>query len=219
MPTSAEIRSTLIDALQLDLIGPRPTDTDYEEEVLSQSPSKWYLTGFLVPYEADMSQRSDDTGDDVLEQLGSNSAGDDETTPEAASARKALFPSSMGLSFLLPADAKELHVTVCWGDYFPLPSEEGATETGLQRLTSTPWQRKPNQVSLSIKLPLADQLTPSRPTPVPGSGGLELVLSARPVQGCSTLLKNHGLFPSSWSTNADPHPIPNATWRIFSRQD
>lgn len=52
MTTAKDVRAQLIEALQLDLIGPRggqPTDARYAEEVLPIAPSKWYLTGFLVP--------------------------------------------------------------------------------------------------------------------------------------------------------------------------
>lgn len=35
--TASEIRATLVDALQLDLVGPTPTDTEHAEEVLTQS--------------------------------------------------------------------------------------------------------------------------------------------------------------------------------------
>jgi hypothetical protein len=48
MATSLEIRDTLVDALRLDLIGPSPGHA-LEAEVLEQHPSRWYLTGFLVP--------------------------------------------------------------------------------------------------------------------------------------------------------------------------
>ena len=65
--TSAQVRSHLIDALQLDLIGPTPDDLVHAEETLDQAPSKWYLTGFLVPYGAPMEQREDDTADDDLD--------------------------------------------------------------------------------------------------------------------------------------------------------
>lgn len=210
--TSAEVRSQLIEALQLDLVGPHSEDTLHQEEVISQAPSKWYLTGFLVPYEADLNQRSDDTADDELDELGRVSPGDDENTPEAASARKALFPSSMGLSFLVPQSAKELSVTVQWGDYFPMQTEEEATaqvETRLQTFTSRDWQRTPQQEFLTISLerkPTQPQMslldatdpatridlpleasTVSKHISVPNSGGLELVLSARPVQTSSIL--------------------------------
>tara|TARA_Y100000310_G_scaffold171060_1_gene171208 strand:- start:15964 stop:16197 length:234 start_codon:yes stop_codon:yes gene_type:complete len=57
-------------------VGPRPDEADhdaYTEEVLPVAPSKWYLTGFLVPYEAPPEQRSDDrrlSGEAVKTGLG-----------------------------------------------------------------------------------------------------------------------------------------------------
>jgi hypothetical protein len=42
----AEVRTHLLDALQLDLVGPAPDDLAYAEEIIPQPPSKWYLTGF-----------------------------------------------------------------------------------------------------------------------------------------------------------------------------
>jgi hypothetical protein len=117
MKIPAEVREQLVEALQLDLVGPTPEDALHAEETIPQAPSLWYLTGFLVPYEASLSQRSDDTGDDDLDEVSRMAAGDDETTPEAASARKALFPSSMGLSFLIPKETTTLNICVDWGDY------------------------------------------------------------------------------------------------------
>ena len=49
MATSAQIRQQLIDALQLDLIGPSSDCGARRHEQLSQSPSIWCTTGFLVP--------------------------------------------------------------------------------------------------------------------------------------------------------------------------
>lgn len=60
--TPAEVRAHLIDALQLDLVRPTPDDLVHAEEVIPQPPSKWYLTAFLVPYDAPMEVRSDNTG-------------------------------------------------------------------------------------------------------------------------------------------------------------
>ena len=86
MPTTpAQVRQKLIDTLQLDLIGPTPTDLAHAEEILNESPSLWYLTGFLVPYEATPSQRSNDITDDDLDLQDRPSNGDDDTSPEAAS--------------------------------------------------------------------------------------------------------------------------------------
>ena len=95
-----EVRALMVEALRLDLVGPRTAhapDAQYAEEVLPVAPSKWYLAGFLVPYEAPASQREDDDGDDQLDQPGRPVEADDDSAPEAASARKAFFPSSMGL--------------------------------------------------------------------------------------------------------------------------
>jgi hypothetical protein len=118
--TSAAVRSQLINALQLDLIGPTPEDIDHAEEILDQAPSKWYLTGFLVPHGAPLDQRRDDTVDEDLDLIQGGSAGEDENVPEKPFAQKAFFPSSMGLSFLIPENASQLNITVQWGDYFPV---------------------------------------------------------------------------------------------------
>src|ERR1700687_5751602 len=53
-----EVRSELADALKLDLAGPSER-LGSPTEVLPQAPSRWYLTGFLVPLDADQSQRAD----------------------------------------------------------------------------------------------------------------------------------------------------------------
>ena len=55
MNDAAGVRNRILDALHLDLVGPRhgePDDAAYTAEVLPVAPSKWYLTGFLVPHEA-----------------------------------------------------------------------------------------------------------------------------------------------------------------------
>ena len=51
-----EVRSELTDALKLDLVGPNDR-LGSPTEVLPQAPSRWYLTGFLVPIEAETAQR------------------------------------------------------------------------------------------------------------------------------------------------------------------
>jgi len=50
MATSAEIRRQLVDALRSDLIGPSWDDRARRHERLSQPPSVWYTTGFLLPH-------------------------------------------------------------------------------------------------------------------------------------------------------------------------
>lgn len=176
--TSADVRSHLIDALQLDLIGPAPDDELHAAEIIPQPPSKWYLTGFLVPHDAPLEVRADDTGDDELNAVSGTGSGDDEATPDSSPARKGFFPSSMGMSLLVPPHTQALQVTVCWGDYVPLAaeaSEETATKTTL-RVGS--WQRIPCHAELRV--PIQAQDTPLE-LDLPNSKGLKLMVSVRPV--------------------------------------
>jgi Helicase conserved C-terminal domain len=131
--SSNAIRQNLAKTLRLDLVGPLPESTEYQTEILPQAPSQWYLTGFLVPYEAAIEERSDDIGSDNPDILDRVSPGDDENTPEAASARQAPFPSSMGLSFLLGTTTKEIQVAVSWGDYERITIDKSNTDSLIVR--------------------------------------------------------------------------------------
>ena len=112
-----DVRSELVDALRLDLVGPE-NGSELEGEILSQAPSRWYLTGFLVPLEAGEAQKSDEAADDTLDApAGGGDAADDDNTPEPAAARRAFFPSSVGLSLLVSRQTRQLQVEVNWGDY------------------------------------------------------------------------------------------------------
>src|SRR5260370_18016391 len=124
--TSAEIRDGLVEALELDLVGPEPA-RQYENETLPIPPSRWYLTGYLVPFMAPESQRREVTADDELDLIGATTGTDDDAPPERASARKVYFPSSIGLSVLVPSETKSLRVTAQWGDYKLLEEASGKT--------------------------------------------------------------------------------------------
>src|ERR1039458_9053862 len=113
---SAQVRSKLVDALRLDLVGPSDTLGD-AQEVLPQSPSRWYLTGFLVPLDAAPEDKSDETANDDLDEAGEIGGVDDDDQPERPAARARYFPSSIGASILVPASAKTLNVRASWGDY------------------------------------------------------------------------------------------------------
>jgi hypothetical protein len=201
--TPNEVRSRLIEALQLDLIGPTSDDIDHAEEIIDQAPSKWYLTGFLVPHGAPIEQRGDDTGDDDLDVIQGGSAGEDEVVPDKPFAKKAFFPSSMGLSFLVAENASQLNLTVQWGDYFPIKDNsvaESQNDSGAEEIlspleieTTIPqpeadkglsgcWKRIPRQAQITVplKLPL-HQSQSTKTIPIPDSNGLQLVVSIRPV--------------------------------------
>jgi len=183
MTPPAQVRSQLIDALRLDLVGPRhdlPEHEPYAEEQLPTAPSKWYLTGFLVPYEAKPHERSDDTADEQLDQVSRVSPGDDEQEPELPSARKAFLPSSMGLSVLISGSTAQLAAKVEWGDYRPLKGDAH----DLPRRQDDEgnvwgrWARVPCEAEVLVDL----REDTDRPIEVPGSGGLSLAVSVRRVR-------------------------------------
>ena len=106
---SVEVREDLINALRLDLVGPGPGH-QHENEILPQAPSRWYLTGFLVPYEAPESQRRDAVSDEQIDLPGMAGGTDDDERPERASGRKVFLPSSLGVSVLVPENCQVIKV-------------------------------------------------------------------------------------------------------------
>src|SRR3954452_24574147 len=103
--TPLDVRRKLVHTLGLDLVGP-DRDSDLRDEVLPQAPSRWYLTGFLVPIDANPQQKIDEAGAEDVDEMSEAGGADDAATPEPGAARQAYFPSSMGLSLLVPKDAK-----------------------------------------------------------------------------------------------------------------
>jgi len=138
--TSAEVRDELVDALVLDLIGPI-ADPSRASERLDQSPSRWYLTGFLVPRDRPSRDLPGEAEEDVedpeaeedVEDPEAEEDGDPSDDPTAESApgddsdksaavvtgKRQVLPSSMGLSVLVPRPCRTLEAVVCWGDYHP----------------------------------------------------------------------------------------------------
>ena len=170
-----EIRKDLVDALRLDLIG--PTDNlGTPDEVLPQAPSRWYLTGFLVPTEADEDQRTDEESVDTMDQMDDRGGTDDATAPEPAAARRAFMPSSMGVSLLISPETKQFKITVRWGDYLLLEQDEDYR--GPQQ-----WKRSPREEVVAIELP--DDIPARGEQAVPNSRGMVVAWSVRgvPVSG------------------------------------
>src|SRR5947208_16978095 len=108
---SAEVRARIIDAFRRDLVGPGPLDADLARERLNESPSRWYLTGFLAPADdpltQDGPQRAEEDASaqeemetDVAEPAadGAGGAAGDDELPEAPVAKRRFLPSSIGLT-------------------------------------------------------------------------------------------------------------------------
>jgi len=191
MTTPVTIRRALIDALRLDLVGPEPEDATHERELLPQEPSRWYLTGFLVPREAPEEQRRDDSSDEELDVIEQPPGNDEDKSPEKGSARKVFFPSSMGLSTLIGGDVERVEVDVDWGTYSPEvppsasdgdgdevdPSTEAEDAQNGGEKKRPRWRRTPHERVVPVDLALGAQAYSLT------ADGLRLVVSARPVVG------------------------------------
>ncbi|MBX3246043.1 MAG: DISARM system helicase DrmA [Myxococcales bacterium] len=156
MPSSADVRDSLVDALEAELVGPffPPGYEGPTDEVLSLPPSRWYLTGFLAPHGGRETQ--DPTADD---ELGAGPEDEDEE-PEAPEGEPKVprhFPASMGMSVLLPPSevADTLEVTVRFSEYV---LEEREVE-GKKRKARV-WRRMPRQeksLTLRVERSLVEQ--------------------------------------------------------------
>lgn len=172
MKTSAEVRSEIVDALRLDLVGPAPANGNLNE-ILDKRPGHWYLTGFLVPTDAGDRQKSDDDAEDELEAVSESTGVDDENESDKAAARRSFKPSSIGLSVLLPGDARKIRVQLSWGDYTSSPVSEDSLRLH--------WSRSQRTEYVDVELP-GNRDYYRNEIEIPGSEGLELSVSMRTVR-------------------------------------
>ena len=100
-----------------DLVGPWTGHELANEQLGWERPSAWYTTGIPVPAELPLEFRSDSDEDEEIDQVSESSGLPEESSEERMSAKRSFFPSSMGLSFFVAAEAENLTVTVRWGDY------------------------------------------------------------------------------------------------------
>lgn len=197
-PKSPAVRGRLVETLRRDLIGPNPHDTDLANETLDTNPSRWYLTGFLVPApvdgvdEVDQPQETGDIATDGEEQsdpeTGPARAADD-AAPDDPAPRRPLAPSACGLTVLVDACTQSVDVTATWGDYVtepPLPPEVFVDEAAAfdPRHKDIVWNRIPGRAWLTIPVPKPGQrvirtLEGSAGYQRPG-GGLVVEAFARP---------------------------------------
>ena len=200
---SSSVRTGLIEALQLDLIGPS-NDHPFAQELLPEWPSRWYLTGFLVPSDAPLEQRIDQTASEQIDSAGEGEGGDDAIEPDRGPARRSVLPSSMGLSVLVLAESESLDIEVAWGDYvhegadndeevndggnseipdlkFDDPERDELSSEKDSRAASTSksgWRRVPKSDRVSIPLTTSEK---PRQVVLPNGGGLVLVVTVRQV--------------------------------------
>ena len=173
---SVEVRERLVEALNLDLIGPWGGHTLAAERLPGWvRPSSWYLTGFLIPSGTRPELSADADEEDDIDETPASSGLAEESSEERKAAKKGFFPSSMGLSFLVAAEADALAVIVRWGDY------ERARVEGAGGKPETAWLRRPNERTVPVSLSGAGEHRPGDLV-VPDSGGLTLHVDERPIR-------------------------------------
>ena len=169
---AAEARERLVDAVNLDLVGPWAGHRYAGERLRGWTrPSNWYLAGFLIPANAPPEAQADRDEDDDLSTVPEDSGLAEESAEERKTAKKGFFPSSIGLSFLADAGTEELSVLARWGDY-----ERREVADGKEGGTVDVWERQPQEhtVAIALRPGLRD---------VPSSGGMKLSVAVREVDG------------------------------------
>ena len=172
---SVEVRERLVEALNLDLIGPWGGHTLAAERLPGWvRPSNWYLTGFLIPSGTKPEWSADADEEDDIDETPASSGLAEESSEERKAAKKGFFPSSMGLSFLVAAEADALAVIVRWGDY------EQAKVEGADGKSESAWLRRSNERTVPVSLSGAGAHRRGDLV-VPDSGGLTLHVDERPI--------------------------------------
>ncbi|MCC6899954.1 MAG: hypothetical protein IT377_13320 [Polyangiaceae bacterium] len=130
VPLPEKLRALLEERVIADLLGPAGGP---EEEIVEGSVRDRYLVGMLAPRRVRIEPEQVD-GVEAEEGSGSDDGTSDASTVSAPT----MFPSAIGLSFVVGTGAPPLRVTARWGRYQRLPSETVTTETGKPRLV---WKR------------------------------------------------------------------------------
>lgn len=148
----AELEQLIVD----DLIGPAGGENETLAATRTGGVRDRYLLGALAPVKTVGldPERSDDAGTDgdgVIEAGGA----------EKPAGKAAMFPASIGMSFVLDPDATHAHVTAQWGRYLKEVQEAGSGGSGDQEDDGAVsgedrrvWQRYP--VSSTVDIALRD---------------------------------------------------------------
>jgi hypothetical protein len=164
--SSLDVRERLVEALKLDLVGPWAGHALSDERLPGWVRlSNWYLAGFLIPSGMSPEKRGDADEDDDIDVTPEIAGLGEESNEERKAAKKGFFPSSMGLSFLVPKEAQSISVIVRWGDYVPTEME------GDDDKPMSVWQRTARERIMPVAFTGARDPVVQN---VPDSGGLQL---------------------------------------------
>lgn len=145
-PTPSDLRDELTEMVVRDLLGPAggPEEelSQYEDHVYQR-----YLVGMLAP------KASEIPGGELDELAASDGDDGEEGAPESGvPAGHSYFPSSMGLSFVVAAETREILVEAEWGQYLRIKSDTQQRRDGNP---ANVWKRNP-VVAPDLILPLQD---------------------------------------------------------------
>lgn len=152
--SSYDVRERLVEGLRLELIGPdENSDDNWQQEELAayDRPTKRYLAGFLVPADSKPEDRTDGDSEDELAtsiEAGARGGSDDNDAPEPI-ARRALLPSSFGVSVLVAPGVHQLEADVFWGEY---ESVEVKVQKDDHERTRELWRRKQRHEKVLVAL-------------------------------------------------------------------
>lgn len=136
------MRPHLTTLIHAELLGPK---SGPHEEVDQTHVHDRYLCGMLAPPETRIGDDQDDDLDGGTSDRREEADLADRATPRADS----MFPSSLGMTFVVASDAPALHVTASWGQYLKAQSETATTAEGKPKSV---WKRHPRGGSRDIPL-------------------------------------------------------------------
>lgn len=115
----AYIRKLMLDAVREDLIGPGE-----ENEIITDFPTSKYITGIVYPSDSAAEEIDEDFEEERIqageEEKQNNFEEEEEKERTTTGYQK---PTSIGISFYIPASVKQIKTTVNWGIYEELPKE------------------------------------------------------------------------------------------------
>ena len=132
------IRDDLVETLSRELLGP----FDGPDETLRQRPAGRYLLGRLAPAGTQVSPEEDEGAADA------GTGDDNPDTGYASPISMAMNPSSIGLSFTVGPDVREVEVTAEWGRYAQESSEVERKDGSIGKVSV--WARTQHTGKLGI---------------------------------------------------------------------
>lgn len=248
MTTSTQIRCRLIETVELDLVGPR-NDHAFAHELLPQSPQRWYLTGFLVPRLADDKDKKVDEDEIVAEAATGAAGDDNDNPdaqaqvsflPSSMGLSTLVGPQTNALTAILrwgdyigetevideefkPEEVDQAHEEeMAKIEELPTAEAEGkvsddvGTYKAKDRRPKKGFRREPREETLRVPL---DGESGLLELPVPGSRGLKVVVSWRPLPDFSgSNLASGSRTVSAFVVNDRPCCAVRMTYRDIAFQ-